>query len=134
MADKDPRGAGRVRRLKTRQRKKQRVGEFQELSFEVDLVFHAPMNGEPYDDFLNAFARFLESRNLLAGGFGGPLPLVETGGVVARTERGSVTEDDAQAVVTWLRARPDVVDAKASHLFDAWYGYTGKAAGAGSDL
>jgi uncharacterized protein YggL (DUF469 family) len=126
MTNKHPTGAARLRRLKPRQRKKQRVGEFQELSFEVDLVFHAPMNGEPYDDFLTAFAHFLESRALLAGGFGGTLPLVETGGVVARIERGSVSEEDAQAVVGWLRARPEVVDAKASHLFDAWYGYTGR--------
>ena len=123
---KNPCSTGRVARLTPRQRKKQRVGEFQELSFEVDVVFHAPMNGEPYDDFLTAFAHFLESRNLLAGGFGGAMPLVETGGVVARIERGSVSEDDAQTVVAWLRARPEVVDAKASHLFDAWYGYTGR--------
>lgn len=128
MPQRDPRAAARVRRLKPRQRKKQRVGEFQELSFEVDLVFQAPMAGEPYDDFLNAFARFLETRDLLAGGFGGAMPLVETGGVVARAGRGSVSEDDAQAVIGWLRARPDVVDAKASHLFDAWYGYEGAAA------
>ena len=127
MTKFDPRAARRVRRLNARQRKKQRVGEFTELSFEVDLVFHAPMNGEPYDDFLNAFAQFLESRGLLAGGFGGAMPLVETGGVVARADRGSAGEDDAQAVVAWLRARPDVVDAKASHLFDAWYGYEGGA-------
>jgi len=123
MSKRDPRAAGRVRRLKARQRKKQRVGEFQELSFEADIVFRAPMDGAPYDDFLGAFAHFLESHGLLAGGFGGALPLLETGGVVARAVRGSVTEDDAAAVVGWLRARPEVVDAKASHLFDAWYGY-----------
>jgi len=122
---KNPCAACRIRRLKPRQRKKQRVGEFRELSFEADVVFRAPMQGEPYDDFLAAFSSFLESRGLLAGGFGGAMPLVDTGGVVARAERGSVSEDDAQAVVGWLRARPEVVDAKASHLFDAWYGYKG---------
>jgi uncharacterized protein YggL (DUF469 family) len=26
-------------------------------------------------------------------------------------------------VIEWLRARPEVKDARASHLFDAWYGY-----------
>ena len=123
MSKRDPRAAGRVRRLKARQRKKQRVGEFQELSFEADVVFRTPMQGEPYDDFLAAFSNFLEARGLLAGGFGGALPLLETGGVVARAVRGSVTEEDAAAVIEWLRARPEVNDARASHLFDAWYGY-----------
>jgi uncharacterized protein YggL (DUF469 family) len=125
---KNPCAACRVRRLTPRQRKKQRVGEYKELSFEVDLVFSMPMDGEPYDDFLFALSGFLETRDLLAGGFGGRQPLTETGGIVAHAVRGSATEADIEAVVTWLRARPEVKDAKASHLFDAWYGYEPKAA------
>jgi len=125
---KNPCASCRVRRLSPRQRKKQRVAEFQELSFEVDLVFASPMDGEPYDDFLGAFSRFLDTHDLLAGGFGGRMPLLETGGIVARAERGSATEAEIDAVVTWLRARPEVKDAKASHLFDAWYGYEPKTA------
>jgi uncharacterized protein YggL (DUF469 family) len=125
---KNPCANCRVRRLSPRQRKKQRVAEFQELSFEIDLVFGSPMSGEPYDDFIGAFSAFLETRDLLAGGFGGTMPLLETGGIVARSERGSAGEADIEAVVGWLRARPEVKDAKASHLFDAWYGYEPKAA------
>jgi uncharacterized protein YggL (DUF469 family) len=125
---KNPCSACRIRRLKPRQRKKQRVGEFQELSFEADVVFRAPMQGEPYDDFLAAFSHFLEARGLLAGGFGGAMPLEATGGIVAKADRGSASEEDAAAVVEWLRARPDVRDAKASRLFDAWYGYEPAAA------
>lgn len=125
---KNPGSKRRVARLTPRQCKKQRVGDFQELSFEADLVFRAPMQGEPYDDFLAALSDFLASRGLLAGGFGGAMPLEGTGGIVARAERGSVSEADAAAVVEWLRARPEVKDAKASHLFDAWYGYEPKAA------
>ena len=124
---KNPSSVRRVARLTPRQRKKQRVGEFKELSFEVDLVFEAPMSGEPYDDFLAAFSSFLESHGLLAGGFGGRMPLLDTGGIVARAERGSASEDHAAAVIAWLRARQEVKDAKASHLFDAWYGYEGRA-------
>ena len=115
--------ANRIKRLNPRQRKKQRVGEFQELSFEVDVVFDAPMNGEPYDDFIDALYDFLDGRGLTAGGFGGRMPLLETSGIVVCIERGSASEDDVQAVVGWLRARPEIRDAKASHLFDAWHGY-----------
>jgi uncharacterized protein YggL (DUF469 family) len=120
---KNPRSAGRIKRLSPRQRKKQRVGEFQEFGFEVDLVFDMPMDGEPYDDFMSALFVFLESRGLLAGGFGGKRPLLETGGYIARAERGSATQEDTAAVIEWLRARPEVRDAKASHLLDAWYGH-----------
>jgi len=125
---KNPCANCRVRRLSPRQRKKQRVAEFQELSFEVDLVFASPMTGEPYDDFLGALSSFLDTHGLLAGGFGGRLPLLETGGIVAKADRGSASEEDIAAVVAWLRARPEIKDAKASHLFDAWYGYQPKAA------
>jgi uncharacterized protein len=120
---KNPGAANRIKRLSTRQRKKRRVGEFKELGFEVDLVFEMPMDGEPYSDFISDLFLFLESRGLLAGGFGGRKPLLETGGFVARIERGSVTEDEASAVIEWLRARPEVRDAKASQLFDAWHGH-----------
>jgi uncharacterized protein YggL (DUF469 family) len=119
---KNPGSAGRIKRLKARQRKKLRVGEFKELGFEIDLVFDMPMDGEPLSDFITALFLFLETRGLLAGGFGGKRPLLEAAGFVARVERGSATEEDAAAVIEWLRARPEVRDAKASHLFDAWYG------------
>jgi uncharacterized protein YggL (DUF469 family) len=124
---KNPCANCRVRRMSPRQRKKQRVAEFKELSFDVDLVFSSPTDGEPYDDFINGFSDFLEGRGLLAGGFGGTMPLLETGGIVARADRGSAGEEDIAAVIEWLRARPEVKDARASHLFDAWYGYEPRA-------
>ena len=119
----DPRSTSRIRRLKPRQRKKLRVGEFQEHCFDVELVFHAPMRGEPYHDFINDFFGFLEQRGLLGGGFGGKEPFSETEGVIARIERGSPGEEDREAVVTWLRARQEVVDARAKDFKDAWRGY-----------
>lgn len=120
---RDPRSTSRIRRLTPRQRKKLRVGEFQEHCFDVELVFHAPMRGEPYHDFINDFFGFLEQRSLLGGGFGGKEPFSETEGVIARIERGSPNEEDREAVVQWLRARQEVVDARAKDFKDAWHGY-----------
>ena len=120
---RDPRSTSRMRRLNARQRKKLRVGEFQEHCFDVELVFHNPMGGEPYHDFINDFFGALEERGLLGGGFGGREPFSETEGVVARIERGSPTEADREAVIAWLRARPEVVDARAKDFKDAWHGY-----------
>jgi uncharacterized protein YggL (DUF469 family) len=121
---RDPRSTTRMRRLKPRQRKKLRVGEFQEHCFDVELVFHSPMRGEPYHDFINDFFGALEERGLLGGGFGGREPFSETEGVVARIERGSPSEADREAVIAWLRARPEVVDARAKDFKDAWHGYS----------
>jgi uncharacterized protein YggL (DUF469 family) len=120
---RDPRSTSRMRRLNPRQRKKQRVGEFKEHCFDIELVFHSPMRGEPYHDFVNDFFGFLEQRGLLGGGFGGKEPFSETEGVIANIERGSPTEEDREAVVTWLRGRPEVTDARAKDFKDAWHGY-----------
>ena len=121
---RDPRSTSRLRRLNARQRKKLRVGEFREHCFDVELVFHNPMRGEPYHDFINDFFGALEERGLLGGGFGGREPFSETEGVVARIERGSPSEADREAVIAWLRARPEVVDARALDFKDAWHGYS----------
>ena len=120
---RDPRSTSRMRRLNTRQRKKQRVGEFKEHCFDIELKFNSPMRGEPYHDFINDFFGFLEQRGLLGGGFGGKEPFTETEGVIANIERGSPGEEDREAVVQWLRARPEVVDARAKDFKDAWHGY-----------
>ena len=59
---RDPRSTSRLRRLNARQRKKLRVGEFHEHCFDVELVFHSPMRGEPYHDFIHDFFCALEER------------------------------------------------------------------------
>ncbi len=120
---RDHRSTSRMRRLNSRQRKKLRVGEFKEHCFDIELVFNSPMRGEPYHDFINDFFGFLEQRGLLGGGFGGKEPFSETEGVVANIDRGSPTEEDREAVVQWLRGRPEVVDARAMDFKDAWHGY-----------
>jgi uncharacterized protein YggL (DUF469 family) len=120
---RDPRTTSRMRRLNARQRKKQRVGEFKEHCFDIELVFNSPMRGEPYHDFINDFFGFLEQRGLLGGGFGGKEPFTETEGVIANIERGSPGEEDREAVVQWLRGRQEVVDARAKDFKDAWHGY-----------
>ena len=121
---RDHRSTSRMRRLNPRQRKKLRVGEFKEHCFDIELVFHTPMRGEPYHDFINDFFGFLEQRGLLGGGFGGREPFSETEGVIANIARGSPGEEDREAVVQWLRARPEVVDARAREFKDAWHGYS----------
>lgn len=114
-----------VRRLNRRQRKKLRVGEFQELVFEVRVQFRQSIGDAAYDDFLDGFIELIESRQLAVGGMGGQLPLLESDGVVSAWGRGSPTEADMAAVVDWLQQRPEVASAEAGDLVDGWYGWRG---------
>lgn len=114
--------ARKLRHLNRRQRKKLRVGEFQELVFEVRIQFRQPMSDAPLDAFLDGFIELIESRHLVVGGLGGKLPMLETDCIVSAWGRGSPTEADRQAVLNWLRQRSDVVSAESGELVDGWYG------------
>ena len=120
---KQPTSAGRLHRLNRRQRKKLRLGEFQELIFEVRIVFREPLGGVVYDPFLDAFIDLIEARHLIVGGMGGRLPLTETDGMVSARRRGSPSEDDRQAVLAWIRARSEVARAEVGEFVDGWHGW-----------
>lgn len=122
MLDRLP-SARKVRRLNGRQRKKLRVGEFQELVFEIRIQFRQPLDDTAHDAFLDGFIELIESRHLAAGGMGGQLPLMETGGVISAWGRGSPTEADRQAVLDWLRQSSEVASAEAGDFVDGWYGW-----------
>lgn len=113
----------KLKRLNRRQRKKLRVGEFQELVFEVRIRFHHPMEDSALDGFMDGFFDLVESRRLTVGGLGGRLPLLETDGVISAWERGSPTEEDRQAVLDWLQRQPEVASAEVGAFVDAWYGW-----------
>ncbi|UZR28048.1 YggL family protein [Methylococcus mesophilus] len=115
--------AEKLLRMNRRQRKKLRVGEFQERVFEVRMRFHKPMDDAAHDDFLDGFIALIESRHLAVGGLGGQLPLMETDGIVSAWGRGSPTEEDRQALLDWLRRHPCVASAEAGDFMDGWYGW-----------
>ncbi len=101
----------RSRRL----RKKLRIAEFQELGFPVSMEYENPLNPDEQEAFLTAFLDEVIERRGLAYGGG-----VETG-FVCRFGRGSVTQEDREAVSAWLLARPDVKSASVGPLTDCWH-------------
>ena len=113
----------KLARLNRRQRKKLRVGEFQELVFKVDIRFRQPIEGPRFDAFVDGFIDLIESRRLLVGGMGGRLPLLETDAIVSAWNRSSTTEDDRQAVLDWLLRHPEVAGAEVGAFRDGWYGW-----------
>lgn len=114
----------RLLRLNRRQRKKLRLGEFQELGFEASATFCIPFQYDDgvYDAFLVAFIDFIESRDLLFGGMGGAFPLAKTDAFVTTSKRGSTTDEDRHAVLAWLQARPEIAHAQVGEFIDAWHG------------
>lgn len=118
--------AERLKRLNRRQRKKLRVGEFQELVFVVRVAFRRALDELAYAPLLDAFIDLIESRRLMVGGMGGRLPLLETDGVVSASGRGSPSEDDRQVILNWLTNRPEVASAESGELVDGWYGWASR--------
>lgn len=98
----------RSRRL----RKKLHVGEFQEFGFAFKAELKADAREEVFVDAL--LEEVIEPNNLEFGGWA-------TGGFVTKAVRGTVSEEERQAVLNWLRARPELASARASELVDAWH-------------
>lgn len=111
----------RLARWNRRQRKKLRVGEFQELGFTLTLKFIGPLETPALDGFVDAFCEYIASIGLCVCGLGGTLPVAETDGFIASYERGTVTPELRAEVVAWCKTRSEVVEAGGGELIDAWH-------------
>jgi uncharacterized protein YggL (DUF469 family) len=106
----------RTRRL----RKKLRVGEFQELGFEIAIQLD-PDARIGFDEALDAWIDFVESRGWAFGG-GGSETDGKIGGFVTRFGRGTLTEEDRSSAKAWLSTSRWVESFHVSALVDAWHG------------
>ncbi len=112
----------RVRRLNQRQRKKLRVGEFQELIFEISVSFKTELDLSDWDIFIDDFCEHVASHGLGLCGFGGSMPLAATEGWIHTRGRGSPTGAQCQELINWLKNRKEVMEASPGSWVDAWYG------------
>ncbi|AZY48012.1 YggL family protein [Bordetella avium] len=113
----------RLHRWNRRQRKKLRLGEFQELGFTLHLSFHSPLDEAAYERHGDAIIERIEALGLCVGGLGGTLPIAETEGFVSSWNPGSVTPEQVSRLLEWCRARPEVKEVRAGELVDAWHGW-----------
>ncbi|HYC42753.1 MAG TPA: 50S ribosome-binding protein YggL [Noviherbaspirillum sp.] len=101
-----------------RQRKKLRLGEFQELGFEVTAGLTKELSREERASFIDALIAAVDERGLLfGGGFNGGFE----GFVVVDAVRGSVTEEQRESFKKWLESRQELKDVVVGPLKDAWY-------------
>lgn len=107
--------------MNRRLRKKKRLGEFQELGFEVTYSLPQGTSQEERVTFLWSFLEeAAEANGLLAGG-GGSDPAHFF--VVSAKRRGSATEEQRIAVSEWLAKNPRVAAFNVGPLRDAWHGW-----------
>lgn len=102
--------------MRKRLRKKKRLGEFQELGFEVRTTLRPGLSETEIDAFLDRVIAFVESRGL---GYGGG----DTSAFVSYLGRGSVTEQDREAFSAFLAGDAAVERYELGPLCDAWYGW-----------
>ena len=110
----------RLTLVRKRLRKKRRLGEFREDCFELAFAVSPTLNDDQLDLLTDAFIDMIESHGLQFGGGG----TARWSGIVQGPYRKSTTESDRQSVLDWLDQHPDVLDAQAGPLRDAWNGWS----------
>lgn len=101
-----------------RQRKKLRLGEFQELGFDVTAKLAKELSQDERTAFIDALITAVDEQGLLfGGGFNGGFE----GFLVVDALRGSVTEAQRESFKKWIEARQELKDVVVGPLKDAWY-------------
>ena len=115
----NPNSPRRLRHLNARQRKKLRVGEFTELGFSLLATLQAGLDEAAKDGFLTAWLEEVDRHRISFGGhFDGQSRLE---GVVFPVQRGSISAELRDTLITWLNARAEVTELQADELSDLWH-------------
>jgi len=110
-----------AKRHNQRQRKKLRIGEFQELGFLVSAALRAPISDAERDALLDAFLEScIEANGML---FGGGINQDLDGFIVSSSARSSATEEQREGVRRWLAGRNEFDAVTVGPLVDAWRGH-----------
>jgi len=104
--------------MKKRLRKKLRLGEFQELGFDVFFRVVDNTPDDVFDGVVDAFIlQAIETNGLSCGGGG---KNSEWNVFVTLDRRGSATDEHRQAVQRWLETCPEVKEIRIGPFVDAW--------------
>ena len=108
--------------MKKRLRKQHHLGEFRQFGFSLESKFGRVLSPAEFDAFVVQFITdAIEANGLLFGGGGSPTR--GWSGVVQRDHRYDSTTDDHRKVLSdWLKARPEIEQARVSATWDIWHG------------
>jgi uncharacterized protein len=104
-----------MRQRSRRLRKKLRLGEFQQLGFEVSITLKPNLGIDDLYRFLDEFILETIEKNGLAFGGGSDC------GFITTWKRESASEAHRTIVENWLSRRQEVVSVALGPLVDAWY-------------
>lgn len=116
----NPNAKSRLKRLKPRQRKKMRVGEFTELGFSLLVTLKKDTDLGAQDTLLDAWLEAVDAQGVSFGGHFAGAETLQFEGIVFPVGRGSVSADARSALIAWLQARPEVESVDADELADLW--------------
>ena len=113
----------KLKQWKPRQRRKLRVGEYQEFLFTFELSLKEELSEDEFNGFIKSFYDFLEQHQLNAATFSDVATPLTMSGVVQFEGRGSVTNEHRTLVIDWLNAQALIAECIPSELVDAWHGW-----------
>ncbi|MCP9760452.1 DUF469 family protein [Aquitalea sp. S1-19] len=116
----NPNSNARLKRLKPRQRKKLRVGEFTELGFSLIVTLKKDTDLGAQDALLDAWLEAVDAQGVSFGGHFAGSETLQFEGIVFPVGRGSVSAETRTALVAWLSARAEVESVDADELADLW--------------
>jgi uncharacterized protein YggL (DUF469 family) len=101
--------------MKKRLRKKLMLREFQQLGFRFQFDFVEPIDEAKEWGFLEALMAYEDANGISAAG--GPNSFY----VYFDFNRASVTPQQRQNLIEWLKQRTDIINVEVKPLTDAWY-------------
>jgi uncharacterized protein YggL (DUF469 family) len=107
-------------RYNRRQRKKLRLGEFQEFGFSVQAAVRDPVDQGAVNALLDDFVECVEAHGLIVGGGVGE---ALHGFVTSGSAGEPVTDAKRGFVVDWLAGRTEFSKVDVGPLTDAWHGH-----------
>ena len=105
-------------KLKRRLRKKNHLGEFQELGFEISVNFKKNTDETEFDKFLSEFIDEIENKDWQFGGGGNSKTW--QGFVASERKFASPANEDKEKIKIWLENRSEVERCKVGEFLDAW--------------
>lgn len=109
----------RLHNTNNRQRKKLHLGDYKQLRGDVSVRFKQVLDSVAFEAMLGAWIEWVETNGLYLACFGGGQPFATTDAMLIGET--SLTQEQLDAAVTWLKGRPEVAEVTQAVLRDATY-------------
>ncbi len=111
----------RLRHTNNRQRKKLHLGDYKQLRGDITIQFKGPLDAAGFEAWLGKWIAWVEENHLYAAMFGGaqPQPFTQTEAMLLAEK--SLTQEQLDQAVAWLKASPEVAGIPYAALRDATY-------------